>query len=256
MTPAGNTLLVTGGGSGIGRGLAEALHRRGNQIIIAGRRLAALAEVAAANPGMHTVELDVASPDSIARTVPALLQRFPALNGVVNNAGIQQPDDVGQGLDEAVLQATFATNLLGPIRLNAALLGHLRRQPAAIIVNVTSMLGHLPLADAALYSASKAALHSYTLSLRYQLQGSTVEVLEIAPPYVQTGLATMNLADPRAMPLDQFIDETLTALDSGAAEVLVPRARARRDALRADEVAGTRQFNDAFRHGTHATPSP
>jgi uncharacterized oxidoreductase len=255
LKPTGNTLLVTGGASGIGRGLAEALLRRGNQIIIAGRRAAALAEVATTTPGLHTIELDVASPDSIARTVPALLERVPTLNGVINNAGIQQPDDVGRGLDEAVLQATFATNLLGPIRLNAALLGHLRRQPAATIVNVTSMLGYLPLAEAALYSASKAALHSYTLSLRYQLQGSTVEVLEIAPPYVQTGLAAQNLADPRAMPLAQFIDETLAALDSGAAEVLVPRAQARRDALRADEVAGTRQFNDAFREGTRATRS-
>lgn len=169
---------------------------------------------------------------------------YPSLNVVINGAGIQ----VNEGpdnpvIDEAVLTGTIETNFYGPVRVTNALMPHLLQRPSATIINVTSMLGDLPLAVVSAYCASKAALHSFTLSLRYKLRETNVAVLELAPPYVQTALAK-DPNDPRAMPLAAFIEQTMTALESDDVEVLVPGARKRRDMLRAGELAAMQQFNE------------
>src|SRR5580700_1097253 len=205
MNLSGNTILITGGGSGIGRGLAEAFHTLGNQVVIAGRRQSALDETTAANPGMRSLTLDIEHPDSIRSFAAKVAGEFPSLNVVINNAGIMRAEKLlAQPPDLADAEAIVTTNLLGPIRLTAALLPHLQKQPHATVMNVSSGLAFLPLVLTPTYCASKAALHSYTLSLRHQLRNTSIEILELIPPYVATDLMD-GANDPRAMPLDKFI---------------------------------------------------
>ncbi len=212
MKITGNTILITGGGSGIGRGLAEAFHALGNRVIIAGRRQQALDATTAANPGMTSLSLNVQDAASIRSFAAQVATQFPALNVLINNAGIMRRETIpAQTADLADAEAIVATNLLGPIRLTAALLPLLQKQPYSAIMNVSSGLAFVPLAPTPTYCATKAALHSYTQSLRYQLRGSAVEVLELIPPYVATDLLD-GASDPRAMPLDKFIAQVMDIL--------------------------------------------
>ena len=242
MKITGNTLLVTGGGSGIGRALAEAFHAAGNTVIVAGRRRSRLDEVVAANPGMAALEIDVADAASVAAAGREVVARFPALNVLVANAGIMRAETLRDPAFLADAEAMIATNLLGPIRLTAALLPHLETRPDAAIVAVTSGLAFVPLASTPTYSATKAALHAWTRVLRHQLAATSVEAIEIAPPYVQTTLmGDFQASDPAAMPLADFISETMAILgrDPTPPEVIVERCAplrfAERDG-RADEV--------------------
>jgi uncharacterized oxidoreductase len=212
MKTTGNTILITGGGTGIGRGLAEAFHALGNRVIIAGRRKKALDETTAANPGMTSVALDIGDPASIRSVAADLAAGYPALNVLVNNAGIMRFEKLQAQADSlADAEAIVATNLLGPIRLTAALLPLLGEQSYSAIINVSSGLAFVPLAPTPTYCATKAAIHSYTQSLRYHLQGTATEVIELIPPYVATHLLD-GAPDPRAMPLDKFIAEVMEIL--------------------------------------------
>ena len=233
MKMNGNTILVTGGGTGIGRSLAEALHAAGNTVIVAGRRAESLDAVVAANPGMRALVLDVADPAAIVRASQQIATDHPALNVLINNAGIMETENaLADPVDLAVAEATVATNLLGPIRLTAALLPLLRTQASAAVVNVTSGLAFVPRADTPTYGATKAAMHSYSQSLRHLLRDTAVQVIELVPPLVATDLTPGQRNNPRAMPLNDFIAESLALLaaDADAAEILVERVKLQRQA--------------------------
>jgi len=247
MSFTGNTILITGGTSGIGRALAEALQQKGNHVIIAGRRRNLLDEVTRANPGMSAVELNMDDASSIAGTAAQLTRDYPALNAVVHNAGIMRPEDVKKGELETA-EAIITTNLLGPIRLTAALMPHLLRQPAATIFTVSSGLAFVPLAFTPTYNATKAAIHSYTMSLRYQLRDTGIRVREIIPPWVATELMGAVPNDPRAMPLADFIKEAVELIDTDADEITVQRVLPLRNAPKGDEYGFFKMFNDSAPH--------
>jgi uncharacterized oxidoreductase len=249
MKITGNTILITGGGSGIGRGLAEAFHAKGNQVVIAGRRKNLLDETVAANPGMKAAVLDIENSETIRTFAEKLKKDFPALNVVIHNAGIMKPESLKDGAAPDA-EAMVTTNLLGPIRLNAALLPFLLKQPNPVIMTVSSGLAFVPLAMTPTYCATKAAIHSYTQSLRYQLKDTAAQVLELIPPYVQTELMGPRMAsDPNAMPLKDFISETMSILENSpnSTEICVERVKA----LRFAEASGQydaffENFNDGM----------
>lgn len=251
MNLTGNTILITGGGSGIGRALAEAFHARGNQVIISGRREQVLDEVTAANPGMKSLVLDIQDKADIAAFARTAVERFPALNVVINNAGIMKNEDVTEtDAHLAVAEETVLTNLLGPIRLTAALLPHLLRQPHSTLMTVSSGLAFVPLGSTPTYSATKAAIHSYSMALRRQLAGTSTQVIELAPPYVQTELRGPHQAvDPAAQPLSEFIAEVMTILETQpeAEEIIVERCKPLRFAAENGKMAEVfTMVNDAF----------
>jgi len=244
MNITNNTILITGGGSGIGRGLAEAFHALGNKVIITGRRAKMLEETTKANPGMSSIALDIDDPAAINAFAQQVTTLHPDLNIVINNAGIARQEDLKAApASLADSEAIITTNVLGPIRLTHALLPHLLKQPKATIINVSSGLAFVPFPVGPTYSASKAALHSYTVVLRWQLRDTSVEVKEIIPPYVQTELGGEHQKnDPRAMPLKDYIAETMDIFKTqpDAPENCVGKAQG----LRQAESKG--QFDAAF----------
>ncbi len=231
MKETGNTILVTGGSSGIGREYARRWHDAGNTVIVAARSQDGLKETAEGRENLHWLELDVADETTIDAFARILLDRFPELNVLVNNAGIMPFEDLTGERDLAEVEKVVAINLLGPIRLTNALIEHLKTRDNATIVNVSSGLAFVPLPKAPTYSATKAALHSYTLTLRKVLEGE-VEVIEIVPPGVQTDLTPGQSTRDGYMPLDAFIDETMALLRQQPTpqEICVEQVKAFRDA--------------------------
>ena len=242
MQLTGNTILVTGGTSGIGRGLAEAFHRLGNTVVVTGRRSHLLDEITAANPGMIGLPLDVQDPAAIDGLTARVRKQMPTLNVLVNNAGITRFESLTTGsVDLSISRAIIETNIMGVLHMTAALLPALRKQPKATIVTTTSGLGFVPRNNFPTYCATKAFLHSWLQSLRVQLRGSSVEVLELPPPYVQTALGGPDqLTDPRAVPLTDYIDEVMRLLadpNPPGGEILVERVKGERWAERNGDYA-------------------
>jgi uncharacterized oxidoreductase len=242
MNLTGNTILITGGGSGIGRGLAEAFHKLDNQVIISGRRKTALEETTKANPGMASIELDIENPANIQAAAKQVMTVYRGLNVLINNAGIMLPDSAAEAQNDAQLVSTVTTNFVGPLRVTSALIEHLKAQPSATIIYNTSVLGFVPMAATSVYSATKAALHSYVLSQRFKLRNTPVKVIELAPPWVRTDLMNSREAEA-AMPLDEFIRGVMQQLGTDAEEILVGNAEQLRANPGPEEGAFVAQFN-------------
>lgn len=236
MKTTGNTILVTGGGSGIGLALAQRWHDAGNKVIVTGRNAAKLDAAITGRPNMSAVALDVTDADAIAAFAKDIVAKFPSLNVLVNNAGIMNAEDVSAKRDLTQAEATVVTNILGPIRLIDALIDHLTAQTDSAIVNVTSGLAFVPFPKAPTYSATKAAIHSYSVALRIQLEGK-VEVIELAPPAVRTDLTPGQSTREGYMPLDDFADEVISlfAVEPTSEEILVQNVLPLRNA----EATGT-----------------
>jgi uncharacterized oxidoreductase len=240
MRLTGNTILITGGTSGIGRALAEVFHQRGNQVIIAGRRQALLNEITAAHPGMHGMQLDVEDSRAVDALAARVRGRFPKLNVLINNAGISKREDLtADAIDLSAARSMIHTNIVGVLHLTAALLPSLKRQPHSTVITTTSGLAFVPLSSFPTYCATKDFLHSWVQSLRFQLRETSVEVLELIPPYVQTELSGPHQAtDPHAMPLADYIAEVMQVLDDpnrSGDEILVQRAKTLRGAGQSED---------------------
>ena len=227
-----NTIFITGGSSGIGKGLAEAFHQLGNQVIIIARRRKALERICAANPGMRHFVLDVTDPRAIRRVASRVIKEFPKLNCVINNAGIElQHDFAGRKPpDDRRMLEEISANLLGVIRVTAAFVRHLRKKKSATIVNVSSGIAFVPIARFPIYCATKAAVHSFSLSLRHQLKDSGVNVVELIPPIVDTRLGGFSKkasggGGPTPMPLDTFVAETMKGLAGNTDEIAIGDAK-------------------------------
>ncbi len=249
MKNSGNTILITGGGSGIGAALAQRFYDQGNRVIVAGRRRQALDAVVAGREGMFAMTLDVESGEGVEDFAQRVIAEHPSLNVLINNAGIMRFEALDKRRDLSDAEATITTNLLGPIRLTNALIEHLTARGDGAIVNVTSGLAFVPLVDTPTYNATKAAIHSYTVSLREALRGK-VQVIELAPPAVQTGLTPGQENRPGYQPLDEFADEVMALFTQQPipAEILVERVKFLRNAEAEGRFDATvTQLNDFAR---------
>jgi uncharacterized oxidoreductase len=230
MKISDNTILITGGTSGIGRALAEALHAKGNKVIIAGRRQERLDEITASHSGMEGLALDVTDPAALTRFAATVKERFPQLNVLINNAGIARVENYSADtVDYASALEVLQTNVSSILQLTAELLPLLRSQPHATLMVTTSGLAYVPFAPAPTYSATKAFLHNWLVALRAQLGQGSLEVLELAPPYVQTEFGgAQQAADPRAMPLADYTREVMQLLEANnfeRGEILVENVK-------------------------------
>lgn len=226
MNLSDNTILITGGATGIGFALAKQLSERGNRVIVCGRREGTLAKAQAAVPALVTHVCDITDASSRQDLVEWLNTEYPALNVVINNAGVQYRRPFGENGALDNLDQEVAINFTAPVHLIGNLLPSLHRQPRPVIVNVTSGLAFAPLAGVPVYCATKAALHSFTLSLRHQLKPTGIRVVEVAPPIVATELGGNHTggASPWGMSPDAFATEVLSQLAEGKGEVVVGMA--------------------------------
>jgi uncharacterized oxidoreductase len=218
MDLSSNVVLVTGGGSGIGLGLARRFLDAGSAVIICGRREDTLRQAQEAHPTLHVRRCDLGDASQRIALAEWVVREFPRLNVLVNNAGIQRYPKLQHGEPWESIDEEVAINFAAPVHLSMLLVPHLLKQEQPAILNVTSGLSFVPLTGAPIYSATKAALHSFTLSLRHQLAGTPVRVVEIIPPAVDTGLGGPGL-HTFGVPIDEFLGAVMPRLEAGDQEI-------------------------------------
>lgn len=220
----GNTILITGGATGIGFSLAKRLAEN-NTVIICGRNEAMLARAKNDVPTLIPYACDIADTESRRAMVKWLKDNHPSLNVVINNAGVQNQRDFNSDPHMDTLDAEIAVNFTAPVHLIAELLPSFKQQENAYVINVSSGLAFSPMADVPVYCATKAAIHSFTLSLRHQLKSSNIRVIEIAPPIVDTALGggtrSAGAASHMMVSADDFAIESIEQLGAGKDEILV-----------------------------------
>ena len=217
------TVLITGGTSGIGLELARQLLQRGNTVIVTGRDRDRLDAAQHGLPGLHTIQSDIGDPQAIVALHRTVTQRFPDLDTLVNNAGIMRNLDLNRDRDLADVTREIDVNLSGPLRMIQRFLPHLKARPSALIVNVSSGLAFVPLPVSPVYCATKAAIHSLTQSLRVQLAGTNVTVVELAPPGVETPLLRNDFAEEmrgrKAMDVEVLVARAMAGIEAGRLEI-------------------------------------
>jgi uncharacterized oxidoreductase len=218
MKASGNTILITGGGTGIGLALAMRFLRQGNEVVICGRRLETLNEARRQYPELHVYQCDLSQESARLDLFEKVTHDFPNLNVLLNNAGMWVPTRLDRAESWPQAQQQLQTNLAATIHLTQLFAQHLSRQSAPVVFVTTSGLAHIPRAAAAVYCATKAALHSYALTLRHQLKSQEIEVIEICPPHVETDLGGPGI-NKAGIPLDTFADAVMDELRKGTVEI-------------------------------------
>jgi uncharacterized oxidoreductase len=217
------TILITGGTSGIGVELASELLARGNTVIVTGRNRQSLDTVQQQFPGIHVFQSDVSDPAAIASLYAVLTSQFPALDTLINNAGVMRKLDLVHDRDLVDVTREIEINFSGPVRMVQQFLPHLKTRAGALIVNVASVLAFVPMPDAPIYCATKAALRSYTRSLRVQLAGTNVTVVELAPPAVGTPMLADDFSEAmkgqKVMTVNDLVRQTITGIEGGKLEI-------------------------------------
>lgn len=216
-------ILITGGSSGIGLGLALRLSDRGNTVVVSGRDAVKLGEIKRQHPQLHTIQGDVSSAAGVTALVDQVISQFPLLDVVFNNAGIMKNIDLNSSGNIEELCQEIDTNLSGSIRMVGELLPHLKRRPAAMIVNVSGALAFVPMFSSPVYCATKAAIHSFSLSLREQLRDSSVRVVELVPPGTNTpllhGVMGAEASAQHGMAVDRLVTHSIAGIESGRTEI-------------------------------------
>lgn len=243
MDISASTVLITGGASGIGWALAERFLKAGSQVVICGRRIDKLQEAQAQYPQLHIRQCDLEQASERVALRDWVRSDFPQVNVLLNNAGIQRRVQLTNEEDWSQAQSEIAINLEAPIHLSTLFIAHLLQQPNPAIINVTSGLAFAPAAFVPIYSATKAALHSFTLSLRHQLTNTPIEVIELIPPAVNTDLGGTGL-HTFGVPLDAFADAMMKSLEAGSLEFGYESSETRRLASRQELDEYFKQMNN------------
>lgn len=242
MDLSSNTILITGGSNGIGLALAERFLKAGSTVIICGRRESKLKEVIDKYPKIHTFKCDTGSEAERSKLFSKVIEQFPSINVLINNAGIQRRVDLTNEKDWKKSEEEILINFNAYIHFSLLFIPHLLKQKSPALINVSSGLAFVPMASAPVYCATKAGIHSFTMSLRHQLSKTPIQVIEIIPPAVDTDLGGPGL-HKYGTPLNEFADDVISKLQKGNTEIAYGFAESSSHATREELEAIFKRMN-------------